>query len=114
MFDLVVAAIALTIACPLIVVAALYLKVALPGPGFLREERAGRGGKAFRLIRLSPTGAGRLLNVSGIAALPELVNVLRGEMSMVGPRPVALADAAWFTPSAARLLEVRPGLISPA
>ncbi|HVA88691.1 MAG TPA: sugar transferase, partial [Chloroflexota bacterium] len=102
MFDLVVAAIALTIACPLIVVAALYLKVALPGPGFLREERAGRGGKAFRLIRLSPTGAGRLLNVSGIAALPELVNVLRGEMSMVGPRPVALADAAWFTPSAAR------------
>ena len=114
MFDLIVAAVALTIACPLIVVAALYLKVALHGPGFLREERAGRGGKAFRLIRLSPTGAGRLLNVSGISALPELVNVLRGEMSMVGPRPAPLADAAWFTPSAARLLEVRPGLISPA
>jgi FlaA1/EpsC-like NDP-sugar epimerase/lipopolysaccharide/colanic/teichoic acid biosynthesis glycosyltransferase len=112
--DLVVAAIALTIASPLIGVAALYLKVALHGPTFVREERAGRRGKAFRLIRLSPIGAGRILNVSGISALPELVNVLRGEMSMVGPRPAALADAAWFTPSAGRLLEVRPGLISPA
>ena len=89
MFDLIVAAIALTIACPLICVAALYLKVASHSPGFLREERAGRRGKAFRLIRLSPTGAGRIPTVSGISALPELVNVLRGEMSMVGPRPGA-------------------------
>ena len=114
MFDVVVAAIALTIASPLIGLAVLYLKVASHSPGFLHEERAGRGGEAFRLIRLSSTGAGRILDALGVSALPELVNVLRGEMSMVGPRPVPLADAAWFTPSAARLLEVRPGLISPA
>jgi lipopolysaccharide/colanic/teichoic acid biosynthesis glycosyltransferase len=102
------------IASPLIGLAALYLKVASHSPGLLHEECAGQCGKAFRLIRLSSTGAGRILDALGISALPELVNVLKGEMSMVGPRPAALADAAWFTPSAARLLEVRPGLISPA
>ena len=57
---------------------------------------------------------GRVLDIMGIAALPELANVLRGHMSVVGPRPATLADAAWYTPSEARLLAVRPGVISPA
>lgn len=94
--------------------AALYLKVASRSPVVIHEERVGRGGQAYRITRLSSTGAGRILGVLGISVLPELVNVLRGEMSMVGPRPTAVADAPRFTPSAARLLEVRPGLISPA
>ena len=113
-FDIAVAAALLTIASPLICLAAFYRKMVLRRPPFIFEERAGRGGEPFRLIRLSATGAGRLLDVLGIAALPELVNVLRGEMGMVGPRPPAPAEAAWYTPSASRLLDVRPGPISPA
>jgi FlaA1/EpsC-like NDP-sugar epimerase/lipopolysaccharide/colanic/teichoic acid biosynthesis glycosyltransferase len=98
----------------LIGLAAIYLKVSSRSPVVIHEERVGRGGEAFRITRLSSTGAGRVLGVLGISLLPELVNVLRGEMSMVGPRPAAVADAPRFTPSAARLLAVRPGLISPA
>lgn len=114
LFDLAVAAIALTLSSPIIGLAAIYLKLVLHSRAFLREERAGKGGEPFRLIRLSSGGAGRVLDVLGISGLPELVNVLRGQLSMVGPRPATVADSAWLTPSAARLLEVRPGLVSPA
>ncbi len=68
----------------------------------------------FQLHRLSTTRGGRGLEVLGIAAIPELVNVLKGEMSIVGPRPAAPAAVSWYTPSETRLIKVRPGLISPA
>jgi FlaA1/EpsC-like NDP-sugar epimerase/lipopolysaccharide/colanic/teichoic acid biosynthesis glycosyltransferase len=113
-FSVAAAAIALALASPLIGLAALYLKLVLRGPVFVRDERAGRGGQAYRLVRLRTSGGGRLLEVLGIASLPELVNVLRGEMSLVGPRPSTVEEAAWYTPTEARLLAVRPGLISPA
>jgi FlaA1/EpsC-like NDP-sugar epimerase/lipopolysaccharide/colanic/teichoic acid biosynthesis glycosyltransferase len=113
-FDIVVATVALTLASPLIGLAAIYLKVALRSPAFVHEERARLGDRTFRLFRLRTTGGGHILDVLGLAALPELVNVLRGQMSMVGPRPIAVAEAAWLTPSEVRLLGVRPGLISPA
>ena len=113
-FDIAVAAVSIAIVSPLIGLAALYLKVALRGPVFAGEERVGRGGGTFRLIRLRGSSAGRILDVPGIAALPELVNVLRGQMSIVGPRPASPTDASWYSPSEARLLAVRPGLISPA
>ena len=105
---------ALAIASPLIGLAALYLKLALRGPVFAGEERVGAGGGTFRLIRLRGSSAGRPLEVSGIAGLPELVNVLRGQMSIVGPSPAVPADASWYTPTETRLLAVRPGLVSPA
>jgi FlaA1/EpsC-like NDP-sugar epimerase/lipopolysaccharide/colanic/teichoic acid biosynthesis glycosyltransferase len=113
-FDVAVAAVALAIASPVLGLAALYLKLALRGPVLSREARVGRGGGAFQLIRLTTAGGGRILDVLGIAAIPELINVLRGEMSFVGPRPVPPADASWYTPSEARLISVRPGLVSPA
>ena len=113
-FDVIVAAVALALASPFVGLAALYLKLVVRGPVFAREERAGCGGQTFRLIRLRTAGPALVLDVLGIAALPEFINVLRGQMSIVGPRPAALAEAAWYTPSEARLLAVRPGLISPA
>jgi FlaA1/EpsC-like NDP-sugar epimerase/lipopolysaccharide/colanic/teichoic acid biosynthesis glycosyltransferase len=92
----------------------LYVKLSWNGALFVHEERAGRDQQPFHLVRLRTTGVGRFLGVVGIAALPELVNVLRGEMSFVGPRPRTLAEASWHTPSERLLLSVRPGLISPA
>jgi FlaA1/EpsC-like NDP-sugar epimerase/lipopolysaccharide/colanic/teichoic acid biosynthesis glycosyltransferase len=106
--------VAIAIASPLIGLAALYLKLAFRGPVFAGEERVSRGGGTFRLIRLRTSSGGRILGVPGIAALPEFVNVLRGQMSVVGPRPAAPAEVSWYSPTEARLLEVRPGLISPA
>jgi lipopolysaccharide/colanic/teichoic acid biosynthesis glycosyltransferase len=113
-FDAVLATAALTIASPFVGLAVLYLKLVLRGPALAHEERVGSGGGTFRLIRLRTTGGARILDILGIAAIPEFVNVLRGQMSIVGPRPSPLADAAWYTPSEARLLAVRPGIISPA
>ncbi len=104
----------MAIASPFIGLAALYLRGASRGPAFVGEERVGRGGQTFRLIRLRTSGGGRILDVLGITGLPELLNVLRGQMSIVGPRPAAPADASWYSPSEARLLAVRPGLVSPA
>ena len=114
LFDVAVATAALTIASPFVGLAALYLKLASRGPVFAEDVRVGRGGGTFRLIRLRTSGAGRILDILGIAALPELVNVLRGQMSIVGPRASGVADVAWYTPFEARLLAVRPGVISPA
>lgn len=129
-FDVVIAVIGIIIALPVVALAALLLKLSSTGPVLLSEERVG-GGRSFWLLRLRTTEAhdasvrldpdssplaGRvaeLVERFGIAALPELINVLRGEMSIVGPRPTRPQDLAGYTPTEARLLDVRPGLISP-
>lgn len=106
--DLIVAAIGLVISSPILGLAALYLRLGLRGPVFTREERVGRGGMTFQLHRLSTTRGGRGLEVLGIAAIPELVNVLKGEMSIVGPRPAAPAAVSWYTPSETRRIRSVP------
>lgn len=114
MFDVVLVCLALPMVIAIIGIAALYLRATVRGSIFVREEHCGADGTVIRLIRLRTTGAGRALGVPGIARLPEMLNVLRGQMSLVGPRPCLCGDAARYTPSETRLLAVRPGLISPA
>jgi len=112
----------------LLLALALLVRVKLGRPVFFSQERPGLHGKLFKLYkfrsmreafdetgkplpdeeRLTPFG--RFLRSSSLDELPELFNVLKGEMSLVGPRPLLVAYLARYTPEQARRHEVRPGI----
>ena len=128
--DVVASALALAIGWPALLVIAILIRRENPGPAIFRQERAGRGMKPFMMYKFrtmrsdaDPFGAspqsaddtrltpmGRRLRESSLDELPQLWNVLRGDMSLVGPRPLYMAQAREFTERERRRLEVRPGL----
>lgn len=135
-FDLFGAALGLLLLWPVLLMVALWIKLDSPGPVFFRQERVGRGGVPFRIHKFrsmradasrdgaSPTGgaltvgadpritrAGRWLRRSKLDELPQLIDVLLGRMSLVGPRPEVPQYVALY-PAALRdkLLSVRPGI----
>jgi lipopolysaccharide/colanic/teichoic acid biosynthesis glycosyltransferase len=129
--DLVIASIALALASPVLLAAALAVKIDSRGPVIYRARRVGRDGVAFDLLKLrtmhpgnDPVGVGtpvlgrdprvtrvgHLLRRLSLDELPNLVNVLRGEMAIVGPRPTLAAQVEQYTPHQRRRLAVRPGL----
>jgi len=129
--DVVLAALGLALASPLLAVAAIAIKLDSRGPAIYRQRRVGRGGEAFELRKLrtmipgsDPVGigtavvgddprvtrVGALLRRSSLDEVPNLVNVLRGEMAIVGPRPTIEAQVELFTPHQRRRLEVKPGM----
>lgn len=132
--DFVIAAVGLLALCPVLVIAALAIKLNSPGPVFHRGERAGKDGRAFRIFKFRTmvsdasgrgpgitrsedprvTRIGRLLRKTKLDELPQMLNVLRGEMSLVGPRPEDPRFVAHYTPEQRRILGVRPGITSPA
>ena len=117
---------------PILAIAAVLIKIDSPGPVFFSQLRMGRGFRPFRLFKLRTmnreragsvitlgedpriTRVGNWMRKLKIDELPQLWNVLCGEMSFVGPRPVILELAEEFRTSYERLLEVRPGLTDPA
>lgn len=120
--DLAVALPALVILSPVMLAVALAVRVAL-GPGVLfRQTRPGLGGAPFTILkfrtmragggpdaeRLTPLG--RFLRATSLDELPELVNVLRGEMSLVGPRPLLMEYLPLYTPRQARRHDTLPGV----
>jgi lipopolysaccharide/colanic/teichoic acid biosynthesis glycosyltransferase len=134
LFDLITAAVGLVLAAPLLAAAALAIRLTSPGPVIYRARRIGRGGRPFTMYKLRTmrwdletrgervTGTGdprvlpigRILRCAKIDELPQLVNVLRGEMSVVGPRPEEPTFVArYYTAAHRRTLDVRPGLSSP-
>jgi len=129
--DLAVAAVALVAAAPIIGVAALAIRLESPGHPIYRQRRVGKDGVAFDMLKLRTmvsgaegigaglavnqgdariTLVGRLLRRYSIDELPNLVNVLRGEMSLVGPRPTIQVQVAQYTERQRGRLAVRPGL----
>ena len=135
LFDIVCAGIGLLLLSPLLLAVAVWVKLDSPGPVMFRQERVGRFGATFRIHkfrtmrvdapRLGPqitvgddariTRSGRWLRASKVDELPQLWDVLRGAMSLVGPRPEVPRYVALY-PSELRelVLSVRPGITDPA
>jgi lipopolysaccharide/colanic/teichoic acid biosynthesis glycosyltransferase len=130
-FDIVVAALALVFFSPVLLVAAIAIKLGSPGPVLYRQRRVGKDGREFELLKLRTmvrgsdpvgvgvavarddprvTAAGRFLRRTSLDEIPNLINVLRGEMAIVGPRPTIPAQVKDYTPHQKRRHEVRPGL----
>jgi len=130
--DIALSGILLILTFPLVAIAAVVIKMESGDPAVFCQLRTGRGFKAFRLFKLRTmrcccagsaytlgsdpriTRAGRWLRRFKIDELPQLWNVLCGDMSMVGPRPVIPELTQEFRGSYERLLTVRPGLTDPA
>ncbi len=129
--DIVIAAVALVILSPVLVVTAIAIKLGSPGPIVYRQRRVGKDGLEFELLKLRTmvrgsdpvgvgiaiarddprvTAAGRFLRRTSLDEIPNLVNVLRGEMAIVGPRPTIPAQVVGYTPRQKRRHEVCPGL----
>jgi lipopolysaccharide/colanic/teichoic acid biosynthesis glycosyltransferase len=129
--DILLASIGLAIASPFLLVAVIAIKLDSRGPVIYRQRRVGKDGEEFDVYKLRTmklgadpvgvgtpvlegdprvTGVGRLLRRLSLDELPNLVNVLRGEMAMVGPRPTLAAQVELYTPHQRRRLEVKPGL----
>ena len=136
LFDLAVTALALVACLPILIVAALGIRLSSPGPVLYRATRAGRRGRLFVMYKLRtmemrsgelvadsvvtahrdprifPFGA--LLRRSKVDELPQLFNILRGDMAVVGPRPEdPKVVAQYYTPEQWETLDVAPGLTSP-
>jgi exopolysaccharide production protein ExoY len=116
--DIVVALVALVLLAPLLAIVAILVFVTTGNPVLCRQPRVGFGGRTidchrFRTTRVGgtePTRLGQLLLASGIVKLPRLLNVLKGEMSCVGPRPLLAGEAALRAPEAAAHFQARPGI----
>jgi lipopolysaccharide/colanic/teichoic acid biosynthesis glycosyltransferase len=127
-FDVVVAACLLVVLLPLVALVAIAVRVESPGPAFFRCERVGYQGRRLRMLKLRKmsnhalglaltTGADARLTRLGarltklkIDEIPQLLHVLRGTMSLVGPRPEAAEFVALHPQAYAEILSVRPGL----
>lgn len=117
-----VAALVLALGAPVLALLALAVLLALGRPILFRQRRAGRHGAPFTLIKFRSMGEGsapdaarlgrfgRWLRASGLDELPQFFNVLRGEMSLVGPRPLPCDYTPLFSAAEAERLRVRPGL----
>lgn len=132
--DIIISLAGLLILFPLFVVVSLLIKLDSKGPLLFRQERIGKDYRAFRIYKFrtmtaDSQGRGSLITVRGdvritrvgktlraakIDELPQLLNVLRGEMSLVGPRPEVRKYVELYEKDYRRLLRIRPGITDPA
>lgn len=128
LLDLILVLPALVLAAPLLALVAVLVRIKLGAPVLFCQERPGLQGRPFRLYKfrtmtaardasgnLRPDGDrltpfGRFLRSASLDELPELFNVLRGDLALVGPRPLLMRYLARYTPEQARRHEVKPGL----
>jgi lipopolysaccharide/colanic/teichoic acid biosynthesis glycosyltransferase/nucleoside-diphosphate-sugar epimerase len=133
-FDLTLAVVGLLLTWPVFVIVGLLIKLDSSGPVFFRQERIGRGGRPFRIFKfrtmvnhaysLGPrltqkrdpriTRVGLILRWLKLDELPQLLNVVVGDMSLVGPRPEDPHFVGLYRPEQRLVLDVRPGLVGPS
>jgi lipopolysaccharide/colanic/teichoic acid biosynthesis glycosyltransferase len=127
-FDILVSAALLVVLSPLIALIALTIGVTIGPPVFFRQERPGHRERLFTMLKFRSmsdarqsngrllaeseriTAIGRLLRATSLDELPELVNVLKGDMSLVGPRPLLIRYLTFYTPEERTRSSVRPGI----
>ncbi len=129
-FDIIVAAIGLVLLAPTLALIALMVKLRSPGPALYRGTRVGLGGKLFSMLKLRTmvvnaeslggsatpaddqrlTSIGKFLRRYKLDELPQLLNVLAGDMSLVGPRPEVQKYVGLYSPEEQAILSVRPGI----
>ncbi|HPF99778.1 MAG TPA: sugar transferase [Kiritimatiellia bacterium] len=134
LLDVVAAGGGLLVLAPLLVVVGLLVRLTSPGPAFHRAQRVGRDGRLFTLYKFRSmregaasagpgitragderiTGVGAWLRRTKLDELPQLINVWKGDMSLVGPRPEDPRYVEGYTPEQRRVLAVRPGITSAA
>ena len=129
LFDIIISFTALVCLSPILVVVTIWLHFANKGAGaFFLQERPGKNAKVFKIIKyktmtderdengqLLPDAArltkvGRFVRSTSIDELPQLINVLKGDMSLIGPRPLLIQYLPLYSPTKARRHEVRPGI----
>jgi lipopolysaccharide/colanic/teichoic acid biosynthesis glycosyltransferase len=130
LFDIAVSSTGLIVFSPLLVFISIWIKLDSPGPVFYRGRRAGRNGKPFGIYKFRSmvtdadqiggpstsgddprvTRSGRFIRRGKLDEISQLINVFRGDMSLVGPRPEVVDKAENFDQSARRTLSVRPGI----
>lgn len=126
--DIIGSALGLILLSPVIAVLAILIRQKLGSPVLFRQLRPGLGGKPFEMIKFRSmkdavdqdglplpdaqrlTGFGQKLRATSLDELPELLNVLKGDMSLVGPRPLLMEYLPLYSPEQARRHEVRPGV----
>jgi lipopolysaccharide/colanic/teichoic acid biosynthesis glycosyltransferase len=133
-FDILIAVPVLVLTSPLLCLLALAIKLDSPGPLLHRASRVGKGGRCFLLLKFRSmivnalqngpaitrsgdpriTRLGRFLRKTKIDELPQFINVVKGEMSIIGPRPEDPRYVAYYTSEQRQVLSVRPGITSPA
>ena len=132
--DMCIAAVLLVVLCPVLLITAVLIRLDSSGPAIFAQERLGQQGKIFRIYKFRTmclnaehtgsgvysgkgdtrvTRLGRILRATSIDELPQLINILKGEMSFIGPRP-PLTYHPWeiteYTQEQLRMFEVRPGI----
>ena len=131
LLDLALASVLLVVTAPLLALAALAIKLESRGPVFYSQRRVGKDGRPFELLKLRTmvpgaesmgagiyvlegdpriTRVGRLLRRFSLDELPNLVNVMRGDLAIVGPRPTVQEQVDRYTERQRRRLEVKPGI----
>lgn len=134
LFDIVASALGLVVLSPLFLILAIWIKLDSKGPVFYRQERVGRHNKDFRIFKFRTmclgADSGSLMTIGDkdvrvtrlgyyirkfkLDELPQLINVLVGDMSFVGPRPEVRHYVDYWTPEQMRVLDVRPGITDTA
>lgn len=128
LFDIIIASVALIILLPVFVLVALKVRQNLGSPIFFYQERPGKNGKLFKMIKFRSmkdrfdkegnplpdeeriTPFGQKLRSTTLDEMPQLINVLKGDMSIVGPRPQMKDFLEYYTPEQMRRHEVKPGM----
>lgn len=133
-FDVTASSLGLLVLSPVFVAVAVAIKASSPGPVFFRQKRIGKNGAPFwiykfRTMRVDAekiggqltvegdpriTRVGRFLRATKLDELPQLINIVKGDMALVGPRPEVPRYVALYSEAQRRVLDVRPGITDPA